>query len=220
MHYTGGFEVVNIERAGRNAVAVTIRHDYTADVRFQLYQNRTKIGCTSARNETRIIGAIPAGASAAPLGIIVVDPAHAGEDFSAALDLRPWNEYQVAMVPPSDPPEDLHHFDLVACTEADGEIDETNIVARLPFVAGRPNYNHTLPTFPSSGEWAVAFIPRDDAQPIGNAGEPINGSVAALIYPLDFVPITTSAGSRRFSYAIAAGVLSIGSEFSAVPGFP
>lgn len=220
MHYSGGFEIVSIERAGRNAVAVTLRHDYTADVRFQLYQNRTKIGCTSARNETRIIGAIPAGVSAAPLGVIVVTPENAGEDFSAALDLRPWNEYQVAMVPPSDPPADLHHFDLVASTAADGELDETNIVARLPFVAERPNYDYTLPTFPKSGTWSVALIPRDNAQPIGNAGDPINGSVVALIYPLDFVPITNPAGTRRFAYSLADGVLSIDSTFASVPSYP
>ena len=178
MHYVGGFDIVSIERAGRNAVAVTLRHEYPFDVRFQLYQNRTLIGCTTTREETRIIGAIPAGASAPPLGVVVVDPAHAGDDFSAALDLRPWNEYQVQMNAPSDPPADLHHFDLVASRNADEAIDETNIVARLPFVAERPAYDYTLPTFPNSGTWSVALIPRDNAQPIGNAGEPISASAA------------------------------------------
>jgi len=220
MPYLGGLNITRIERAGRNAVAVSFRHSYAIDVRFQLYQNKTKIGCTSARSESRIIGAIPAGASAAPLGIIAVTPENAGDDYSSLLDLRPWNEYQVAMVPPSDPPADLHHFDVVACREADGELDESNIVARLPFVAARPSYAHTLPTFPARGVWSVALVPRDNAQPTGNAGEPISASVAALIYPLDFEPITSAAGTRRFSYSIAGGVLSIASTFGSVPSYP
>lgn len=220
MHYVGGFNITKIEEAGRNAVAVTFEHSYTDDVRFQLYQNRTLIGSTSTRDETRIIGAYPPGASAAPLGIIVVDPANVGTDFSSYLDRRPWNEYELAFDPPDDPPADLHHFDVVASTAADGDLDESNIVSRLPFIADRPDYRYTLPTFPASGEWAVALIPRDNAQPSGNAGDPITASVVALVYPLDFVPITTGPRPRRFSYSLAEGVLSIDSTFATVPSYP
>lgn len=220
MHYTGGFDITKIERIGRNAVAVSFEHSYSIDVRFQLYQNRTKIGCTTSPEETRIVGAIPAGVSAAPLGIIVVTPEEAATDFADRLDLRPWNEYQLSMSPPVDPPADLHHFDLVASRYAGQSIDDTNIVSRNPFNAERPAYSEILPTFPNSGTWSVALIPRDNSQPSGNAGDPITGSVVALIYPLDFIPISSAAGVRRFSYEITDGVLSITSTYGVVPTYP
>ncbi len=220
MPYTGGFNITSIEWAGRNAVAVTIEHSYAEDVRFQLYQNKQRIGATRFNGDVRIIGAIPPGASAAPLGIVVVEPENAGTDYSSLLDLRPWNEYRISWPAPVSPPADLHHFDIVSGAAAGDPFDSANVIARVPYHADQASYSYVLPTFPERGDWNVAVIGRDDASPHGNAGDAIDVTVPAIIYPVDFVLITTAAGTRRFSQEISGGVLSIGSTFGSVPSYP
>lgn len=221
MPYTGGFNITNIEWAGRNAVAVTFEHSYTTDVRFQLYQNKQRIGVTRLREETRIIGAIPPGASAAPLGIVVVEPANIANDYSSLLDLRPWNEYRVSWLAPVSPPADLHHFDIVSGAAAGDPFDSSNVIARVPYQPGQPSYSYVLPTFPQRGAWEIAVIARDDAQPSGNAdATPDDITITAIIYPIDFERITGATGDRRFECEIADGELTIESTFGTVPTYP
>ncbi len=220
MPYTGGFNISSIQWAGRNAVAVQLEHSYAEDVRFQLYQNKQRIGVTQFNGDTMIFGAIPPGASAAPLGVIVVDPANVATDYSSLLDLRPYNEYRVSWLAPESPPADLHHFDLVSGAAAGDPFDSANVIARVPYQPGQASYSYVLPTFPERGDWNVAVIPRDDASPHGNAGDAIDVTLAAIIYPVDFDLITGPAGSRRFTYDIADGVLTIESTFGTIPSYP
>lgn len=221
MPYTGGFHITSIEWAGRNAVAVTIEHSFAEDVRFQLYQNRQLIGVTGSRDETVIIGGVPAGASATPLGIVVVEPENVGTDYSALLDLRPWNEYRVTWLAPENPPADLHHFDIVSGAAAGDPFESSNVIARVPYQPGQASYSYVLPTFPGRGTWNVAVIARDDAQPLGNAdATPIDVDIAAIIYPVDFESISGAPGSRRCSYDISNGELTIASTWASVPSYP
>ena len=221
MPYLGGFNITSIEWAGRNSVAVTIEHAYTSDVRFQLYQNKQLIGVTQSADEVRIFGAIPPGASAAPLGVIVVTPDEAETDYSSLLDLRPWNEYRVSWAAPVSPPADLHHFDIVSGMAAGDPFDSSNVIARVPYQPGKASYSYVLPTFPERGDWNIAVIARDDAQPLGNAdATPDELTIAAIVYPVDFDAIDTAAGERRFTTNVADGELTIESTFGTVPSYP
>jgi len=221
MPYTGGFNITNIAWAGRNAVAVTIEHSYAIDVRFQLYQNKQLIGYTTTANEVRIVGGIPSGASAAPLGIIVVEPENAATDYSSLLDLRPWNEYRISWPAPVSPPADLHHFDIVSGAAAGDPFDSANVIARVPYHPDRISYSYTLPTFPERGDWNVAVIARDDASPDGNADPtPTDTTITTIIYPVDFDAVSGSVADRRFTADITAGELTITSTFGTVPSYP
>lgn len=221
MPYLGGFNITSIEWAGRNAVAVTVEHSYAEDVRFQLYANKQRIDTTRTRNEVRLVGAVPAGASAAPLGVIVVAPENGQTDYSSLLDLRPWNEYRVSWQAPVDPPADLHHFDIVSGAAAGDPFDPSNVIARVPYQPGQLVYSYVLPTFPERGDWQVAVIARDDAQPLGNADPtPIELTIPTIIYPVDFELISSNAGSRRYTTEVTAGVLTITSTDGTVPVYP
>jgi len=165
-------------------------------------------------------GAVPPGASAAPLGIVVVEPENAQVDYGHLLDLRPFNEYRVSWLAPVAPPADLHHFDIVSGVAAGDPFEETNVIARVPFQPGKASYSYVLPTFPERGAWDVAVIARDDAQPLGNPdGTPDEVTITAIIYPVDFELITGPI-NRRFSHDISAGVLTIESTFGSVPEYP
>ena len=222
MPYLGGFNITAIEWAGRNAVAVTVLPSsaYT-DKLFQLYAGRQLVGCTSRPAETVVIGQVPAGQSACPLGIVVVEQIERFTDFGSILDLRPFNDYRLSWAAPVSPPADLHHFDIVAGT-APGEVyDVANVVARVPYQADRPSYSYVLPTFPTRGDWSLAVIARDDAQPLGNAdGTPAELVVPTIIYPLDFEPSVSNGGLRRFSHSVTAGVLSINYTEQTPVAFP
>lgn len=220
MPYLGGFNITKIEWAGRNAVAVTIEHSYAADVRFQLYANKQLIGVTHSQEETRILGAVPAGVSAAPLGVLVVEPENAQVDYSGHLDLRPYNEYRVSWTAPVDPPADLHHFDIVAGLYAGEVVNLDNVIARVPYNAGMLSFSYLLPTFPSRGDWQVAVIPRDDAWPDGNAGDSIDVEIPTIIYPIDFELLSDSPVANRFTAAVEDGVLSIELTEGTVPSYP
>ncbi len=229
MPYLGGFDIVEIGWAGRASVFVQLDHGGTyaaggahpAGWRLQLYANRRLIGVTQDAIETRIIGQVPMGGAACPLGVIVVEPAEAQIDFGHLLDLRPFNVYRVSW--PCDVAlgeSDIHHFDIVAGRNPGDEYDATNVLARVPFT-GRPNYEYILPPFSARGDWSLAVIPRDDAQPLGNAGDATEITIPAIVCPPDFVPIPViGVSTKRFTAVVTEGVLSIESTFGTVPSYP
>jgi hypothetical protein len=216
MHYLGGFDITDIFWAGRNAVGVVFDHggNYTAQL-FQLYAGRRLIGVTDDVSQTLVIGQVPAG-SACPLGIVAVDIVERLSDFGSNLDLRPWNVYRLGWEAPADPSPDLHHFDIVAGRNPGDDYDATNIVARVP-ATGAPSYSYVLPPFPARGDWSLAVIARDDAQPDGNAGSISQVTIPTIIYPWDFVP---QSDGRRFLPTIADGELSIAFTYGTAPAFP
>lgn len=217
MPYLGGFDITDVYWAGRNAVGVVFDHggNYT-DKRFQLYAGRRLIGVTTDPIETFVRGQVPAG-SACPLGIVVVEADEAGRDFGSILDLRPWNVYRLQWQPPDDPSADLHHFDIVAGRSPGDEYDETNVIARVPFHDARPVYEYVLPPFPERGDWSIAVIGRDDAQPLGNAGSITDLTIPTIIYPWDFV---LRSDGRRFVPTVTGGELSIAFDYGTPPQFP
>lgn len=221
MPYLGGFDIVNIEWAGRNAVAVTVAHAGIYDQKlFQLYAGRQLIGTSSLPGEVRVIGPVPAGQSACPLGIVVVDPIDRLTNFGPHLDLRPYNEYRLSWPAPEDPPADIHHFEIVAGSAPGEPYDVTNVVAKVPFQAGRLVYEYVLPTFPVRGDWSLAVVARDDAQPAGNAGSETEIVIPTIIYPLDFVTVAGPFGLRRFTAELSAGVLSVTYTEDSPQAFP
>ena len=221
MPYIGGFDIVDIQWAGRNCVAVTVQHSGIYDAHlFQLYVGRQLVGTTSLPGEITVLGPVPAGQSACPLGIVVVEPLDRYRNFGPHLDLRPFNEYRLSWPAPEAPPADLHHFEIVAGSAPGAAYDVTNVVAKVPFQSGRPVYEYVLPTFPVRGDWSIAVIARDDAQPAGNAGAETEIVIPTIIYPLDFVPLYGRNGLRRFSTSVAGGVLSIGYTDATVAAFP
>ena len=225
MPYLGGFDIVEIGWAGRSCVYVQLDHGgrydaggaHPAGWRFQLYANRRLIGVTQDAVETRINGPVPMGGSACPLGVIVVDPDEAQLDFGHLLDLRPFNVYDIRWSDVANPDLDTHHFDIVAGRNPGEEYDVTNVLARVPFT-GRPTYEYILPPFPARGDWSIAVIPRDDAQPLGNAGEPNEITIPTIIYPPDFEPIpVVGVGTKRLTAAVSNGVLTAGVTYQ-LPG--
>ena len=225
MPYLGGFDITEIGWAGRASVDVQITHGgnyaaggaHPAGWRFQLYANRRLIGVTQDAIETRIIGQVPMGGAACPLGIIVVEPAEAQIDYGHLLDLRPFNVYDISWADVANPDLDTHHFDIVAGRNPGDEYDVTNVLARVPFT-GRPNYRYILPPFPARGDWSIAVMPRDNAQPLGNAGDANAVTIPTIIFPPDFAPIpVVGVGTTRFTAAVSDGVLTAGFTYQ-LPG--
>lgn len=216
MTYLGGFDITDISWAGRNAVAVTIdRGGKYSDKLLQLYAGRRLIGTTSDPSENVIIGQVPAG-SACPLGVLVRDAADRLDDWGSHLDLRAWNVYRIQFAAPVDPPADIHHFDIVAGAAPGDPYDSTNIVARIPF-SGAATYSYVLPSFPVRGDWQIAVIARDNAQPLGNAGSENSLTIPTIIFPWDFV---IRSDGRRYLPTVADGVLTIDYQDGTPPLFP
>lgn len=214
MPYLGGYEIRSVEWAGRNAVRVAFRADGwdagSVDRYYQLYAGRRLIAVTDQADERTLVGAVPFGVRATPLWICVVTLSERLTEFGYLAGWLPINAARVRFQAPDPVPADLHHFDVCLSPAAGEEADLANVVGRLRYDSAREEYTFDLPPFATGGEWSVAIVGRDDAKPEGNAGEPLTGSIAAVVYPLDVV---LQQDGSRLTGSVANGVLSVGFQW-------
>ena len=218
MFYVGGFDITEIGWAGASSVYVVINHGgaYTGHL-FQLYAGRTLIGVTADVWETRIVGPLPIGGPASPLSVLAVDPVDRLTNVGPYLCRKPYNDFKLSWPDPGDPDSDTHHFDIVAGRNPGETYDLTNVVMRVPYTAGRAIYDITIPPFADSGDWHLAVVPRDNAQPLGNAGDETPLTIPALVYPPALQP---QPNGRSFIPTLAAGSLSIDYTYGTIPAYP
>lgn len=206
MPLLGGFNITHIGWAGRSSVFVDFDPaDYT-DKLFQLYVNRRLAGCTVLPSDRRVVGQVWDGhVSAAPLSIIVVDPAERFTDFGDVLEEKPWNRYRLTWTVPGGYSADCHHFDILKASAPDS--DPTEVIAKVQY-AGPRDYFADLPAIPTNhpprANWRYAVVPRDDATTEGNAGTSTIKTIPALIYPADLL---IQADGTRFGLSLNGDVL-------------
>ena len=204
MYYLGGMTIQYAGWINPTTVYIDFVSQYTTDWLWQLYCNRSLVGCTRSPSERRMVGQLVASVLPAPLTLVRVDAANILTDYSAFLPVEAWNRFKVDWVT-AGMSADTDHFDIVESDAPGGSIDLTNVIAKVPFgVDGA--YSFELPPFEANGAWAVGIVPRDNALPLGNAGTPATLTANVLTPPPD---VAFNADGSRFVAAIAAGVLTV-----------
>jgi hypothetical protein len=201
--YLGGFRILSVNWIGLTAIELAFQATEYSDKLFQLYAGRRLIGVTEAVTDRIVRGAVPPGPRATPLSLIVVDKADRLVDYGDLLGWKPYNLYCVRWQAPAVIG-DLSHFDVVMSNNAGEAYDATNIVGRVEYNSQISTYTFELPSIATSGNWQVAVIPRDDAEPSGNAGTIDTVTIAAVVYPLD---LALDENGQRFTVAATAGEL-------------
>lgn len=204
MYYLGGMTVSAIGWINPTVIYVDFVSQFTDGWLWQLYSNKSLIGCTRIPSERRVVGQIVAAALPAPLTLVRVDSANILTDYSAFLPAGAWSRYRLNWTT-SGMSADTDHFDVVEGDAPGGAIDVANILARVPFTADG-NYTFELPPFEQNGNWAVGIVPRDNAIPLGNAGATSSQTVTVLACPPD---VQFDSNGRRLQVSIAAGVATV-----------
>lgn len=201
MWFLGGMTVVGVGWAGTQAVWMDFVSQYTSGWRWQLYANRQLIGVTDAPGERRIIGQLPPSDIPFPLTLIRVAEANALTDYGPELPRQPWNRYRLRWTAPGLDA-DTDHFDVIGAIGPGGAADASLVLARVPYV-GNIAYGFELSSLTESGQWQFAIVPRDDAQPLGNAGTITTVDVDAVVMPPD---VQMDDDGNRFSLSAVGGV--------------
>lgn len=208
MYFLGGMTVSAVGWINPMTIYVDFVSQFTDGWLWQLYSNRSLIGCTRIPSERRIVGQIVAAALPAPLTLVRVDSANILTDYSQYLPARAWNRYRLNWTT-SGMSADTDHFDVIEGTEPGGAIDATNILAKVPFQSDG-EYTFELPPFEQNGDWEVGIVPRDNAIPLGNAGATSSQAVTVLACPPD---VQFDASGKRLTVSIVAGVATVAFTF-------
>jgi hypothetical protein len=204
-NYLGGMTIVSAGWLGPQAVYVDFITQYEVGDGwlFQLYANRTLVGATAWQDERRIIGQVLPSGVPTVLTLLRVDAEQITTDFGSIIPAGPWNRYQLRWSESGGSP-DLHHWDITQGADAGDSPDPSNVIGRVPYYGDR-DYSFVLPPFETPGTWKYAITPRDDAQPLGNAGTPVEVDVVAAVPPPDVA--FEGEDTPRFTASIAGGVL-------------
>lgn len=197
----GGLQITDAKWVGQHSLQVSFVTNLVGRF-FQLYAGRRLVGVTATTSTRRVIGQVMPSLIPAPMTLLAVTPDDRQTNFGPKLPPRPWNHYQLNWST-SSYPTDARFFDLTAATAAGGEVDDTNLIARIEYV-GDIAYNFDLPELVSGGLWTYRLTPRDDALPRGNAGTPAEVEIAALVYPKD---LKLRPDGNRFTASVEEGVL-------------
>lgn len=203
--YLGGYEFTAVEWIGSNAVELTFRADDWSGKLFQCYRNRTLAAVTAVTTERTLTVSLEGIATAAPLWLVVVDPADRLTDYGHLAGWKAWNQYCLAWQAPATIG-DLDHFDVCLSTAVGEAYDASNVVGRVDYDANISTYHFSLPGFEESGDWEAAVIPRDDAIPSGNAGTESTVTIPAVVLPLD---VALQTDGSRGTASVSSGTLTI-----------
>lgn len=208
--YLGGHQILRAGWAGPSAVYVDFATTHTTGFLWQLYANRSLIGVTEGFADRRIIGQLVPSAIGAPLTLVRVPAGNVYISYGADLPKRPWNRFAITWDAASYPA-DAHHFDITGSSEAGGDIDPENVLARIPFT-GDGSYRFDVPALEAGGTWKFGVTPRDNAVPLGNAGTTTEITVVANVPPPD---VETDEDGNRFTLTADGGVVTAAFEYAA-----
>lgn len=206
--FLGGMTITGAGWSGAGAIHVDFVSQYTDGFLWQLYANRRCIGHTTAPTQRRIYGQIAETDGQTPLTLVRVSADSVLDDVGSLLPKVPANRYQLTWVA-SSYPADTSRFDITASTEAGGAVDDTNLIGSVPF-GGNGAYSFPLPFLTETGDWNYRITPRDDALPVGNAGETTDKTIAALVMPPD---VAYDESGNRFSLSASGGVVTVGIRY-------
>jgi hypothetical protein len=198
--FLGGMTIVGIGWAGPQAIWIDFVSTLEEGWRWQLYANRTRIGVTDSPLERRIVGQLPPTGIPFPLTLVRVSEENWLDDHGSELPSQPWNRYRLRW---TEADSTTDHFDVIGAAGPGEDADVGLVIAQVPYVGDIP-YSYELTAINQTGQWQFGIVPRDNALPLGNAGEVMTVTVNAVVMPAD---IAMQDDGTRFEAAIAAGVL-------------
>lgn len=200
--FLGGQTITGMGWAGRHAVFVDFVSQYTTGFLWQLYANRKLVGTAESPRQRRIIGQVVPSPVPYPLTLVRVSSDDVLTDYGSVLPSQAWNRHRLSWTAPGLSA-NTDHFDVISGNAPGEAPDPDNVIARVPYYGDVP-YSYQLSAISEAGDWQFGIVPRDNALPLGNAGDETDVTVTVVVMPAD---LSQDINRNRFSLSAAAGVL-------------